>query len=914
MTRDRYQRVVEIFQAASERSAIARPAFLASACSGDDDLRREVEAMLAADAQSGGFLSKPADDLAAAAVAARETRSLIGQRVSHYEVISLLGAGGMGEVYRARDTRLGREVAVKVSAERFEKRFEQEARLIASLNHPNICTLHDVGPNYLVMELVEGPTLADRIKRGAMPLAEALDIAKQIADALEAAHKRGIIHRDLKPANIKIKADGAVKVLDFGLAKLMTDSDTDVTQTIEGTVLGTAAYMAPEQAEGKPLDERSDVFSFGAVLYEMLSGKRAFGGNSTAQVLSAVLRDDPSPFQAPAELQRIVRRCLAKQPKDRFPSMGELRVALEQISAKPAEQQPSIAVLPFANMSADKENEYFSDGLAEEILNLLAKIPGLKVIARTSAFAFKGKNEDIRKIAETLGVSNVLEGSVRRAGNRLRITTQLINAGDGSHLWSERYDRDLTDIFAIQDEIGQAISEALKVRLAPRAQTVNIEAYQNYLKGQYYRARYTPESLAKVKECFEQALALDPNYAPAYSGLADYYHLLAVLGVKPTGDVAPLAKSAAEKALAIDPANSEAHSVLACLAAVSHYDWHAAEKHFRKAMAAEPLPPLVRFRYVQYYLLPLGRVVEAMEQSRLALETDPLSMILHYRMACSMLLAKQYRETIEYSRRALEMDANFYGIWSVMGFAQLRAGLAQEGIASLKRVVELAPWSSQVRGALAAAYHQAGDHEHSQELVRKLADSHGHTYGAAVYYAATGEVDAMFEALDGAYQQRDRSLIDIQIYAVLRPLPRRSALPGAAPENESGVERAPMTRDRYQRVVEIFQAASERSAIARPAFLASACSGDDDLRREVEAMLAADAQPGGFLSKPADDLAAAAVAARETRSLIGQRDFALRGDFTAGSRRYGGSLPRPRYTAETGSSTEGFARFLRQRP
>ena len=282
----------------------------------------------------------------------------------------------MGEVYRARDSRLGREVAVKVSAERFEKRFEQEARLIASLNHPNICTLHDVGPNYLVMELVEGPTLADRIQRGAMPLAEALDLAKQIADALEAAHKRGIIHRDLKPANIKIKADGVVKVLDFGLAKLMRDSDADVTQTIEGTVLGTAAYMAPEQAEGKPLDERSDVFSFGAVLYEMLSGNRAFGGNSTAQVLSAVLRDDPSPLQAPADLQRIVSRCLAKQPKGRFSGMGELRVALEHISTRPAEQQPSIAVLPFANMSADKENEYFSDGLAEEILNLLAKISG----------------------------------------------------------------------------------------------------------------------------------------------------------------------------------------------------------------------------------------------------------------------------------------------------------------------------------------------------------------------------------------------------------------------------------------------------------------------------------------------------------------------------------------------------------
>jgi len=779
MTPDRYQRVVEIFQAASDRSAIARTAFLAQACAGDDDLRREVEAMLAADAQSGGFLSTPADDLAAAAVAAREHRSLIGQRVSHYEVISLLGAGGMGEVYRARDTRLGREVAVKVSAERFEKRFEQEARLIACLNHPNICTLHDVGPNYLVMELVEGPTLADRIKRGAMPLAEALDISKQIANALEAAHARGIIHRDLKPANIKIKTDGAVKVLDFGLARLMTDSDADVTQTIEGTVLGTAAYMAPEQAEGKPLDERSDVFSFGAVLYEMLSGRRAFGGNSTAQVLSAVLRDDPAPFQAPAEFQRVVRKCLAKQPKDRFAGMRELRVVLDKISAKPVEQQPSIAVLPFANMSADKENEYFSDGLAEEILNLLAKIPGLKVIARTSAFAFKGKNEDIRKIAETLGVSNVLEGSVRRAGNRLRITTQLINAVDGSHLWSERYDRDLTDIFAIQDEIGQEISEALKVRLAPRAMKVNIEAYQHYLKGQYYRARSTPESLAKAKECFEQALAIDRNYAPAYSGLAAYYSALAVYYIKPIDDVAPLVKSTAERALAIDPANTEAHSLLAVMAAIFDYDWKAAEHHHRKAMAAEPLPAMVRTRYARYYLLPLGRVAEAMDQGRLTLETDPVSMQSHLLMVLGMYWSKQYRETIEYARRALEIDANYFTIWYIMGFAQLRAGLAQEGITSLKRVVELAPWWHTGGWGLAAAYHQISDREHSQQLVRNLAASYGHTYGAALYYAAAGEGDAMFEALDGARRLRDSNLLTIRSSPIFDPYradPRFQAL------------------------------------------------------------------------------------------------------------------------------------------
>jgi adenylate cyclase len=447
--------------------------------------------------------------------------------------------------------------------------------------------------------------------------------------------------------------------------------------------------------------------------------------------------------------------------------------------AKPPGNPPSIAVLPFANLSPDKENEYFSDGLAEELLNLLAKIPGLKVIARTSAFAFRGKESDLRNIAERLNVRTILEGSVRRAGNRIRVTAQLINVDDESQLWSERYDRELTDIFAIQDEISQAISEALKVRLAPRAQVVNIEAYQHYLKGQYYRARVTPESLAKAKECFEQALAIDSNYAPAYSGLAQYYYTLAALDITPTADVAALAKSAAQKALAIDPANSEAHSVLATMAAIFDYDWKAAEQHYSKAMAAEPVMPWVRNSYALYYLLPLGRDADAMEQCRLALETDPFSVLFHCGMAWSMYVAKQPQETIEYARRAMEIDVNYYLIWFVMGFAQLRAGSPQEGITSLKRVVELAPWFNMGVGSLAAAYYQADDHERSQEWVRKLAGSNGKTLGAAFYYEAAGEEDAMYEALDVAHRQRDALLFLIQNLPFFNPYradPRFQAL------------------------------------------------------------------------------------------------------------------------------------------
>src|SRR5580704_16789398 len=403
---------------------------------------------------------------------------IAGTRLGPYEIFAPIGAGGMGEVWKAADTRLGRVVAIKVLIGAHGERFEQEARAIAALNHPHICTLYDIGPDYLVMEFIEGVPL-----KGPLPVDAAMRLAVQIASALEAAHTKGILHRDLKPGNILVTAAGA-KLLDFGLAKLTADGDATQTVGISGTPL----YMSPEQAEGKVLDVRTDVFSFGAVLYELLSGRRAFDS------LGAVLRDDPKP---PPGLERVVMQCLEKQPARRFQTMAELREALLQAAAKPVDKQPSIAVLPFANMSADKENEYFSDGLAEEILNLLAKIPGLKVIARTSSFAFRGKEQDITKIAEALRVQNILEGSVRRAGSRIRITAQLIHAADGTHLWSERYDRDMTDVFAIQDEIGQAISEALQVRLAPRATVVNIEAWQLCLKGEFHRLRFTPESLAK---------------------------------------------------------------------------------------------------------------------------------------------------------------------------------------------------------------------------------------------------------------------------------------------------------------------------------------------------------------------------------------------------------------------------------
>jgi tetratricopeptide (TPR) repeat protein len=346
---------------------------------------------------------------------------------------------------------------------------------------------------------------------------------------------------------------------------------------------------------------------------------------------------------------------------------------------------------------------------------------------------------------------------------------QLIDAGNGSHLWSERYDRDMTDIFAIQDEIGAAISGALKLRLAPRGRKVDIEAWQNYLKGRYYLVHLTPESLAKAREFFQQALDIDPNYAAAYSGLATYHYLLAALGLKPQGEASPLAKAAAEKALYVDPADDWAHTTLGAMAAACDYDWKLAERHYRDAMAVEPVPPLTRNSYAMNFLLPMRRMPEAIEQYRLALETDPLSMVLHFGLAVSMYNAKQYRECIDHARRALEIDPNSYFMRFAMGSAQLSAGLLKDALASLERVVELAPWYKMGVGALAAAYHQAGDRKFGRECANKLAGADGHTVAAAWYYTAVGDADAIFDALNGAVDRRDLFVLYIQTLPFLEP-------------------------------------------------------------------------------------------------------------------------------------------------
>ena len=699
-----------------------------------------------------------------------------------YEIICLLGTGGMGEVWKARDTRLGRMVAIKRLTSAHSGRFQQEARAIAALNHPHICQIHDIGPDYLVLEYIDGQPL-----RGPVPPAEALRLALQIASALEEAHRQGILHRDLKPANIMVTGGAGTsriaKLLDFGLAKLVS-ADAEATRTMDGIVSGTAAYMSPEQAEGRPLDARSDIFSFGAVLYELLSGQRAFGGASTVAVLSAVLRDDPQPIHAPPALQRIVRRCLQKPQAQRFQSTGELRAAIEEAATTETvpildESQPSIAVLPFDNMSADKESEYFSDGLAEEIIHALAQVPGLKVAGRTSSFFFRDKDVEFGEIGRRLNVEHILEGSVRQAGKRLRVTAQLIKVADGFHLWSERYDREMTDIFAIQDEITHAISTALQTKLsrapaASRTYTPNLRAYEAYLRSRDYWSKPSQESLTRVKESVEYAIELDPKFALAHSMLGVYYTMLANLGVRPSREVIPLARAAELEALRVDPSLPEAHALLGVCDGIE-YDWSAAESRWRLAMAREPVSRDVRFWYGNHYLLPTGRIVEAVEAMTWGLELDPLNLLYRHHLAVGHRHAGRLEDAEAELGKVLEIDANFALGLETLGAICAQQGRSEEALSLTERAYGFSPWASPIVGQLAALLVRSGVPSRADALIEKLQSGEicGAPTGLAVFHAMCGEFDRAVEWAERAVDERHPLLV-----RTLRPLlgPRWSGL------------------------------------------------------------------------------------------------------------------------------------------
>jgi serine/threonine protein kinase/Flp pilus assembly protein TadD len=687
-----------------------------------------------------------------------------GTRLGPYEIVTPLGAGGMGEVYKARDTRLDRTVAIKVLPPHLaddahaRDRFRREARAVASLNHPHICTLYDVGRevvtntaeavDFLVMEHIDGATL-----RGPLPPADALRFAIQIASALGAAHTHGILHRDLKPANIMLTKSG-VKLLDFGLAKLM-EPDADVTRTKDGTVSGTVAYMSPEQAEGRPLDARSDVFSFGAVLYELLSGRRAFPGDTIASVIGALLRDDPAPLQAPTTIERIVRRCLAKDPSRRFASIADVEQALAQAPIDEVKEAPSIAVLPFASMSPGAENEYFSDGISEEIINALTQIDGLHIAARTSSFSFKGKSLEVPEIARRLNVRHILDGSVRTFGNRVRVTAQLTDASNGFQIWSERYDRELADIFDVQDQIVRGIVDRLKVAFAvgppPRlvkATTENVEAYQDYLTGRamlYRRGDWITRGL----ESFQKAVSLDPRYAQAWAGIADSYTTLAYYGYRRPDEIMPAAVEAATRATIEDPESAEAHNALAVAALLWERDFTKADREFVHALTLNPRYIQARCWYGLFFLQwGVGRYEEGLIQASKAFEDDPLSAYVTTVLSFALASVGRFDEALRHARQAVEYDPqSFLARWE-LGHACHWSGRHDEAVAIFEPL-----WNSSkhnwVAMGLAAAYARAGSVADARALYESMLAQQGREYVQPFALAIAAEAVGAHEAAIG---------------------------------------------------------------------------------------------------------------------------------------------------------------------
>ncbi|MDT8067662.1 MAG: protein kinase [Terriglobia bacterium] len=770
-----------------------------------------------------------------------------GQKLDHYRIVEEIGVGGMGVVYRAHDEHLDREVAIKVLPEgalannAARKRFHNEARAVSKLNHPNIATIHAFDSirdlDYLVMEYVPGEKMRDKVAAGPLSQSEIANLGLQVAEGLVAAHQCGIVHRDLKPENVRLTLDGRLKILDFGLAKLIRPF-TDITTTdsnISG-VAGTLPYMAPEQLLGKVVDHRTDLFSFGVMLYEMGTGALPFTGSTASAISDAILHRVPTPPvqinpKLSPRLQEIIHKALEKAPELRYQHAADMRADLQRLkrdsqpalpvaaaqsqifavdpnvrsrlamlvpavvvavllailvvlpmirtrmsSPPPAHtatdlSPASIAVLPFADLSANKTEEYFSDGLTEELINDLAKIPELRVTARTSSFQFRDKSEDLRTIGEKLNVATVLEGSIRKQGKRVRISVELIKTSDGFHLWSETYDRDLTDIFAVQEGIAQSVAGALKLKLLGRkpalTRAMNPEAYNEYLQGNYFSQRVTKESMEKAVGYYQHAIKLDPDNAPAWAGLARARGVQAGNGLIPLHEGFREARAAAERALALDPSLAEAHAAMGFIERNYDWDWAGADASFQRALALDP-GDANAFGDASNMAATLGRWNEAMRLVARRVELDPLRAQARLQLGATAWYAGRLDQAAAALQKALELNPDGQFVHTELSRVYLANSHPQEALAEAER--ETQPGFR--LQALALAYYALGRRQYSDRALAELIEKYQADWALQIaeVYAFRGEVDLAFAWLERAYVQRDAGLSLIKDDPLLKNL------------------------------------------------------------------------------------------------------------------------------------------------
>jgi len=850
MKPERWKQVNDLFQSAVERAPGERGTFLHEACHGDEGLRREVESLLTSYEQAENFIELPAFEVTPELVTNARAGALVGELIGHYRIESLIGVGGMGEVYLARDERLGRKVALKLLPEHLTadetqlSRFKTEARSASALNHPNILTVYEIGAegsrHFIATEFIEGITLRASLRRGRMNLHDALEIAVQVASALAAAHAAGVVHRDIKPENIMVRPDGYVKVLDFGIAKLTEQrpaSDdynirtTTALHTRPGLILGTGRYMSPEQARGQTLDARSDIWSLGVVIYETIGGIPPFQGETPSDCIASILTKEPPPLsgmlpEVPLNLESIVQKALCKDRDERYQTIREMLADLRSLEGEleapgssrtrsivgklkrhkrevlltlaatllaaagfaytvffvaPARSrnEKSIAVLPFENLSSEKENAYFAEGIQDEILARLSNIAELKVISRTSTEKYKSKPDNLREIAKQLGASNILEGSVQKAADQVRVSVQLINATADRHLWAEIYDRKLTDIFKVESDIAKTIAETLQAKLTGSEKhaisvkpTADPAAYQLYLKGRFFWGRRSGDNIPKAIEIFKQAIAQDPKYARAYAGLAEAWITLPGHASAKPQDVRPKAKEAALKSLQIDDTLAQAHTALAQVLFFD-LDFAGAINEFQRAIDLDPNYATAHHWYANGPLQALRKFDESIAEGARAVELDPLSPIITVAQANNYIMAGRYDEAINQIRKALELDPEFGYANSNLGLALEYKGDVPGAIAEFKRAHQLNndPLSLAYLGNL---HGKSGNITEAANILGELEQlaktKYVPAYAFALVHVGLGNKADALRWLEKSYTDRSEDIAYIGVDRLLDPL------------------------------------------------------------------------------------------------------------------------------------------------